>query len=45
MVIPSVPFNDCLTGRPKPARQAMCVRLDAARIAVPLGAEAGHDKS
>jgi len=30
---------------PKPARRAMCKRLNAARIAVPSGAEAGHGKS
>jgi len=27
---------------PKPARRAMCVTVDPARIAVPSGAEAGH---
>jgi len=42
-------FSFCISGRapgrPKPARLAMCSRLNAASIAVPSGAEAGHGKS
>ena len=30
---------------PKPARRAMCSQLNAASIAVPMGAEAGHRAS